>query len=89
MAERRRSAHAIDVQNNGGTLSAKNHVTRYLVIYIDRWTPHSSIHSQVHVCVVSVNVPPLILEQPPRIIPFVVGETIALKCIASGQPDPE
>ena len=37
MAERRHSAHAGDDQNNGGTLSAKNHVTRYLVIYIDQW----------------------------------------------------
>ena len=29
------------------------------------------------------------MEQPPRIIPFVVGESIELKCVASGQPDPE
>ena len=35
MAERRRSAHAIDDQNNGGR--SENHVTRYLVIYLDRF----------------------------------------------------
>ena len=33
MAERRRSAHAIDDQNNGGRSQQENHVTRYLVIY--------------------------------------------------------
>ena len=37
MAERRRSAHAIDDQNNGGRSQQENHVTRYLVIYLDQW----------------------------------------------------
>ena len=38
MAERRHSAHAGDDQNNGGWVSAKNHVTGYPVIYIDQCT---------------------------------------------------
>ena len=38
MAERRRSAHAIDDQNNGGRSQQENHVTRYLVIYLDQWS---------------------------------------------------
>ena len=38
MAERRRSAHAGDDRNNGGTLSAKKPRDRNLVIYIDRWS---------------------------------------------------
>ena len=37
MAERRRSAHAGDDQNNGGTLSAKKPRDRNLVIYTDQW----------------------------------------------------
>ena len=36
MAERRRSAHAIDDQNNGGRSQQENHVTRYIVIYLDQ-----------------------------------------------------
>ncbi|KAI0242499.1 Neuroglian [Lamellibrachia satsuma] len=36
-----------------------------------------------------VDIPPLILQHPPRIVPFVVGESIELKCVASGQPKPE
>ena len=36
MAERRCSAHAIDDQNNGGMSQQENHVTRYLVIYLDQ-----------------------------------------------------
>ena len=40
MAERRRSAHAIDDQNNGGRSQQENHVTRYLVIYLDHWTKY-------------------------------------------------
>ena len=36
MAEGRRSAHAIDDQNNGGRSQQENHVTRYLVIYFDQ-----------------------------------------------------
>ena len=38
MAERRRSAHAIDDQNNGGRYQQENHVTRYLAIYLDQCT---------------------------------------------------
>ena len=45
MAECRRSAHAIDDQNNGGTVSAKNHVTRNPVIYIDQ-CPARALHRQ-------------------------------------------
>ena len=43
MAERRRSAHAIDDQNNGGTLSAKkprDPLSSYLyrsVVYTEKW----------------------------------------------------
>ena len=37
VADRRRSAHAIDDQNNGGRSQQENHVTRYLVIYLDQW----------------------------------------------------
>ena len=40
MAERRRSAHAIDDQNNGGRSQQENHVTRNLVIYLDQWSSH-------------------------------------------------
>ena len=38
MAERRRSAHAIDDQNNSGRSQQENHVTRYLVMYLDQWS---------------------------------------------------
>ena len=40
MAERRRSAHAGDDQNNGGTLSAKKPRDPQSSSFIDRWGPH-------------------------------------------------
>ena len=45
MTDRRRSAHAIDDQNNGGRSQQENHVTRYLVIYLDQWLRLSETES--------------------------------------------
>ena len=40
------------------------------------------------VLIVTVNIPPVIIDGPEKTIPFVIGESIEVKCVASGRPDP-